>query len=252
MAPWSVRYRWTPILMFHEILPDTAAACSPYAATPAKLRVVLADFTRRGYTSGTLQDVIAPRRAKRLVVTFDDGTADFLDYALPVLEEFSFSATLFVVAGAVGGRRGWTTRAGGPLRPVPLLAAADLRALAARNFTIGSHTLTHRALTDLAPAQAEAEIRDSRARLTDLLGAPVAWFAYPYVAVDAAIQARVCAAGYAAACGGYHQPNGRYNLTRLDAAVFTVAELRRRSSALFHLTRSLLRRARRIRMGASK
>ncbi|HUS15301.1 MAG TPA: polysaccharide deacetylase family protein [Chloroflexia bacterium] len=244
LLPTSGRARWTPILMFHEILPAAAAAGSPYATTPAKLRAILEDFTRRGYTAGTLDDVLTPGPARRLVLTFDDGTADFMEHALPVLEEFDCRATLFIVAGAVGGRRTWAARDGAPLPAVPLLAASELRALAGCNFSIGSHTLTHRVLTDLPPAQAEEEIRGSRARLTDLLGRPVDWFAYPYVALDPAVQRRVRDAGYAGACGGYQQAHGRYHLIRLDAAVFSVADLRRRSSALFHLVRGLRRRAR--------
>src|SRR5215204_7430444 len=92
---------WTPILMLHEVLPDSTANLPPYAVTRGTLRAILADFTARGYTTGTLDDVITPIHGpgapQRLVLTFDDGTADFLDHALPVLQEFQFSATLFVV-----------------------------------------------------------------------------------------------------------------------------------------------------------
>ena len=246
MQSWQMLRHWTPILMFHEVLPQAQAADSPYSITPDKLRAILTDFTRRGYTAGTLHDVIAPTAARRLVLTFDDGTADFLKYAQPILEEFDFRATLFIVSDFVGGQRRWSMRDGTPMTPVPLLAADDLRSLAAQGYTVGSHTLTHRPLTDLAPAEAEAEIRGSRAALADLLGRPVEWFAYPYVAVDATTQARVRAAGYLGACGGYHQEHNRYYLTRLETSVFTVAQLRGRSSGLFHLTRGLLRRARRI------
>src|SRR6476469_5531060 len=104
---------WTPILMFHEVLPDSTAPLPPYAVTRATLRAILADFAGRGYTSGTLDDVTTqlthPQavQPRRLVLTFDDGTADFLDQALPVLQEFNFSATLFIVAGLIGGRRTW-------------------------------------------------------------------------------------------------------------------------------------------------
>src|SRR6476659_17432 len=107
MQTWQTLRHWTPILMLHEVLPDDQAPLPPYAITRAGLRAILADFTRRGYTSGTLDEVRAPHRPKRLVLTFDDGTADFLEHALPILEEFKFSATLCIVADFVGKQRTW-------------------------------------------------------------------------------------------------------------------------------------------------
>ena len=36
-------------------------------------------------------------------LTFDDGYADFAEYALPVLRRHGFTATVFVIAGRLGG-----------------------------------------------------------------------------------------------------------------------------------------------------
>jgi peptidoglycan/xylan/chitin deacetylase (PgdA/CDA1 family) len=175
--------------MFHEVLPDDTAALPPYAVTQSGLRAVLADFTRRGYRPGTLPDAVAGLdggslpRGRRLVLTFDDGTHDFLDYALPVLQEFDFTATLFIVAGLVGRIRTWHMPGNSEsLPPVRLLNAGQLRDLAATGFTVGSHTLTHPVLPTLAADQAMREIAGSRATLQSMLGRPVEWFAYPYVA----------------------------------------------------------------------
>src|SRR4029078_1682017 len=97
------------------------AACAPGGSPAGTLDNVTAGMTR--------PPGLRPRR--KLVLTFDDGTADFLEHALPVLQEFHFSATLFIVAGLIGGQRSWQHRAGdGALAPVPLMTAADLRRLA--------------------------------------------------------------------------------------------------------------------------
>lgn len=235
--------------MLHEVLPDSTANLPPYAITRATLRAILADFTARGYTSGTLDDVItpihgpgAPRR--RLVLTFDDGTADFLEHALPVLQEFQFAATLFIVAGLVGGRRSWRNPDGTMLEPVPLMTAADLRGLAGRGFAIGSHTMSHAALPALTPTAAAAEIARSRNVLSDLLGQAVDWFAYPYVQADASTRALVRGAGYRGAVGGGNQRHERYYLNRIEAAVFTLPQLRLRCNGLFQFTRHTYRQVR--------
>jgi peptidoglycan/xylan/chitin deacetylase (PgdA/CDA1 family) len=238
---------WTPILMLHEVLPDSTAALPPYAITRSTLRAILQDFTRRGYTFGTLDDVVGrpSAGARRLVLTFDDGTADFIEHALPVLQEFHFSATLFIVAGLIGGQRHWQGGPGGtPMSPVPLMGAADLRALAAQGFTIGSHTMSHADLPALPPAEAAAEITQSRAVLSDLLGQPVDWFAYPYVRATAATRALTQAAGYRGAVGGANQPHQRYYLNRLEVGIFSLPQLRWRTNGLYHFTRHTYRQLR--------
>jgi peptidoglycan/xylan/chitin deacetylase (PgdA/CDA1 family) len=49
----------------------------------------------------------------------------------------------------------------------------------AENFEIGGHTLSHRRLTTLSLADADAEIRTGKARLEEATGRPVSSFCYP-------------------------------------------------------------------------
>ena len=238
---------WTPILMLHEVLPDSTSSLPPYAMTQSGFRSVLRDFASRGYKSGTLDDVLAGkgRRGKRVVLTFDDGTADFIEYALPVLEEFKFTATLFIVAGLIGKSRLWLARPGQEaLREVPLMPAPDLRDLHARGFTIASHSMMHPSLPSLSPEEAAKEAVHSRELLSDMVGGPVMWFAYPYNAATAQSREAVRAAGYEGACGGTHQAHSRYYMNRIDPSMYTLPELRLRTNGLFHTGRELVRQVR--------
>jgi peptidoglycan/xylan/chitin deacetylase (PgdA/CDA1 family) len=253
----ALRYirNWAPILMFHEVVQDDAPEVPPYGIRQSGLREILQDFLRRGYTPGTLEHALPNSKAnKRLVLTFDDGTSDFVEHALPVLQDLGFSATLFIVAGKVGGKRDWAAiRGQAPLAPVPLLGADELRALHARGFTIGSHTCSHcwmsaggvEGLPD-GPSieQLRREATHSRDVLSDMIGAPVCWFAYPYLAADRRAREIVREAGYRGACGGPNRPHERYYLNRVDATTFSIRELRRRCSGLFHIGRQLVRQAR--------
>jgi peptidoglycan/xylan/chitin deacetylase (PgdA/CDA1 family) len=62
--------------------------------------------------------------------------------------------------------------------------------------TIGSHSVHHHRLGALEAQASRTEIHDSKARLEELLGQPVAHFCYPYGHYDRAVREAVCEAGY--------------------------------------------------------
>ncbi len=240
-------FEWVPTLLFHEVLPDGTSPLPAYAVTRSTLRSVLSDFRSRGYRPGTLDDAAVGKgnRGKRLVLTFDDGTSDFLDNALPVLDELGFKSTLFIVSGLIGGKRIWKTLSGSEaLPPVQLMTAAEIRELHRHGFAIGSHTVTHANLTGLSEQQARRELNESRQSLQELTGSSVEWFAYPYVAVNDSVRSLVGDAGYKGACGGYNAPHSQYYLNRIEVSVFTLPQLRMRTNPLFCAARYLARRAR--------
>ena len=85
--------------------------------------------------------------------------------------------------------------------------------------TFASHSLTHADLTSLPNSELRREVRDSKAKLEDLLGVTVEWFAYPYGAADRRVRAAVAEAGYKAAVttnAGFNQWQDPLALNRLE------------------------------------
>jgi peptidoglycan/xylan/chitin deacetylase (PgdA/CDA1 family) len=151
----------------------------------------------RGVSMGELTLASEDGAASGLVgLTFDDGYRDFLTSALPVLERYGFTATLFAVAGLVGGENVWD----GALR-WPLLGADELREVRARGIEVGSHGMSHVRLAGLDQAGLKTEVQESRERLSELLGGSVAGFCYPYGSLDGPALQAVQEAGYAYGCG---------------------------------------------------
>jgi peptidoglycan/xylan/chitin deacetylase (PgdA/CDA1 family) len=81
------------------------------------------------------------------------------------------------------------------------MTAVELRELASDGLiTVGSHTVSHPALTSLPPAQRESELRDSRLTLTEILGQSVTALSYPHGDNDVDTRRLAQQAGYQLAC----------------------------------------------------
>ncbi len=104
------------VLMFHRVLPqdemERLNADPLYTVTPELLGQV-AEFLKRYYTPVGLEDVLASREGIRplppypVLITFDDGWRDNLDYAAPVLEKAGMPWVLFAATEAVSAPESW-------------------------------------------------------------------------------------------------------------------------------------------------
>ena len=189
------------ILAYHSL----DGSGSVISMDPRRFRAQMEALKARGFEAITLARLLSgwdghePLPGKPIVVTFDDGYGNLLDHAAPVLDALGFAATVFVIAGRVGGASDW---AGQPasLPRLPLLGATDLRSLAGAGWEIGSHGMSHAPLPSLHPAGVRDELISARRRLEDLIGGAVPHFAYPYGDATPSVRS-MTAEIYAAACG---------------------------------------------------
>jgi peptidoglycan/xylan/chitin deacetylase (PgdA/CDA1 family) len=114
-----------------------------------------------------------PPTEPRVVVTFDDGTADFADVALPIITRHRVPVTLYLATAFVEGGMSWPD--GG--RPLSWSALAD--ACATKLVEIGSHTHAHRLLDRLPARDVADELDRSIELIRDRLGRTPVDFAYP-------------------------------------------------------------------------
>jgi peptidoglycan/xylan/chitin deacetylase (PgdA/CDA1 family) len=114
-----------------------------------------------------------------------------------VLRRHGFPAALFVVTGLAGATNTWDAGRGIPVRA--LLTWDEVRRLDRAGFRAHSHSQTHADLRGADPATVTTEVRGSLQQLETELAHPARLFAYPYGHHDAAAEAEVADAGYAAA-----------------------------------------------------
>jgi peptidoglycan/xylan/chitin deacetylase (PgdA/CDA1 family) len=197
--PAPMRLRDTPMILMYHGIADVPEDPNQLCVSPARFAEQMTWLERsglRGVSVATLRQAMAAGQAAGLVgITFDDGYTSVLDTAVPELARRGFGATAFIISDLVGKTNQWDA---GPVWP--LLDAAGVAQLAAAGIEIGSHSATHPHLAGLSARRQAAEASASRARLEDLLSAPVRGFAYPYGSMDGAARYAVGAAGYEYAC----------------------------------------------------
>jgi len=167
-------------LMYHGIR-SCVGTNHPYFETntsPETFTNHIRFLHQAGYVTVSLGDAVQGIRTGRnlqhsVVITFDDGYRDFYTHAFPVLVEYGFKATMFVVSTLIQEHR--CSR-----DDREFLNWGEVREIHAAGMGIGSHTLTHPELHSIRPTQIEHEIRQSKQVIEDKLGAAVQSFAYPF------------------------------------------------------------------------
>jgi peptidoglycan/xylan/chitin deacetylase (PgdA/CDA1 family) len=114
-----------------------------------------------------------PPRLDPVVVSFDDGTKDFADVALPILIRHAVPTVLYLATAFVEQQRPF------PLGGKPLSWSALRDALTTGLLTIGSHTHDHLLLDRVSPSTAREQIDVSISLIEDRLGVHPMHFAYP-------------------------------------------------------------------------
>ncbi|HEY2192761.1 MAG TPA: polysaccharide deacetylase family protein [Actinomycetospora sp.] len=192
-----------PILLYHSVSTAPPAWIAPFTVTPRTFTRhldLIAASGRTALTVSQFRDALAgdvPLPPRPLLVTFDDGFADFVE-AASELAARKLPSTLYVTTGALRGPSGADPRLALP--PAEMLSWSDVRALPGFGVEVGAHTHTHPQLDVLPPGEVDEEIRRSKHQLEDALGGEVRSFAYPHGFHSPRVCRAVRAAGYTSAC----------------------------------------------------
>lgn len=155
-----------------------------------------------------------------VVVTFDDGTSDLAEIALPILARHHVPATVYIATRHVDEQLPW------PADGIPLTWAGAKEMVDSGLVTIGSHTHSHALLDRLSPEAAADELDRSRDLIGEHLGVTADHFAYPKaVAPPEEVERVVRDRFVSAALGGNRaNPYSRTDLHRLARTAVQVSD----------------------------
>lgn len=218
------------ILMYHAIA-RVADDPSRLCVSPRRFEAQMGFLKRRGLRGVSVRELlraVGTEGARGLVgLTFDDGYDNFLHAALPILQRYGFSATVFAVGGMLGAENTWDERP-----RMRLLGADDIREAAKRGMEVSSHGMSHIRLSGLRAEELEKEVVESRCVLSEILDEAVEGFCYPYGSMDAAATRTVRQAAYTYACACWTRVESNiYDLPRppvweIDGPLMLMAKLK--------------------------
>jgi len=211
MAHFKQSTKNIPILMYHSISQSTAFTdprFKAYCVPPALFAAQVDYLYHNGYTLLNVTQLIhiltgkAPLPERPVVLTFDDGYADFYYHALPSLSRYHLTATLYIATGFVGKTSLWVRwkRETGH----PILTWDQIAEISHSGIECGAHTQNHANLAAVPLSMARNEIRLSKDLLEQHLGLEVTSFAYPHGSYTSAVRRLVKEAGFTSACAGNH------------------------------------------------
>jgi len=183
--------RVTPILMYHSMSDSTASTLS---VSPENFEKQMKYIKDKGFTVISLEALIeAISRGKRylpgkVVITFDDGLEDNYRYAFPVMAKYKMPATIFLITGYVGNKKGY-------------MNWNQVKVMSYNGMDFGGHTRNDVYLPTVNdPKTLWDEVAGCKEDIEARIGKGIGFFCYPLGGFNDKAKEAVRLSGYKGAC----------------------------------------------------
>jgi len=193
-----------PVVAMHGIEPNPEGR---YETSTGAFEFMLSTLKSYGYQTITFADLInyldkgKPLPAKPVILTSDDGYQNIYTYAFPILKNYGYRMTVFLITSYIGNDE--STRRlnefdfdadGVPHRP--MLIWPEIRAMSKYGIEFQSHTWSHGIITNVPIEQAQMELVQSKHDIEVNTGKTCFTVAWSHGIFDGSILALLPGAGY--------------------------------------------------------
>ena len=128
-------------------------------------------------------------------IVFDDGYESVFYIALPLMQKYGFTGTVFPVVNYIGKMNDWDVTFGG-INKARHLSKEQIGELSNNGWEIGSHGLTHTAFTSLSDNKLDAELRQSKLILENIINQEIISITPPFSLLNNHIKDSIVSCGY--------------------------------------------------------
>ncbi|MCF7796472.1 MAG: polysaccharide deacetylase family protein [Lentisphaeria bacterium] len=180
-------------LVYHKVSDEFEWGLT--TVSPSAFQRQIADLQEQEFTFKRVMDISRRNAEQRdIAITFDDGYESVYTKAFPILNDLSIPGTVFIITDFVGKSNDWDWQIGG--KAFRHLTWTEIRELQAAGWEIGSHTVSHRILTNISKEDISVELRRSKDILQQKLGVQVKTLCPPFNRFNQTILELARAAGY--------------------------------------------------------
>jgi len=168
-----------PVLMYHRI-ETNANASDTWQISLNEFKQEMKYLKDNGYTTLTndqFYNIITKKAsmpAKPVLLTFDGATIDFYNNAYPLLKQYGFNATEYVVTDQIG------TSWGSPSDIIRIMNENQLKTVGNNKIELENHSTTHGHIANLSTEELTKRVSGATTKLESLTNKPVKYFAYPF------------------------------------------------------------------------
>lgn len=189
-TPMKTNDKGVPILMYHSISNNSASeGLTALRITQDSFNDQMKYLKDNGYYTLTMDEINdfitknKPIPEKSVALTFDDGYEDNYTNVYPVLKQYGFKATIFVVASSVDKNSEYLT-------------SAQLKEMQSNGIDIESGTNENIKLADLTSSQQLKNLQSAKQTLETILNKKVNYVSYPFGSYNANTLDAANKAGY--------------------------------------------------------
>ena len=164
-----------PVLMYHSISNDNNKISVSVSNFKKQMRLM----NSLGYKGYSLNKINLKTSKKKFIITFDDGYENIFTEAMPVLKEFDFSATCFIVNKKIGYFNDWDKKQKNFVKK-KLMNKKQIKIWIKNGFEVGSHSMNHYNLNTLNNNQKKIQILKPKQFFKREYGVNIESFSYPF------------------------------------------------------------------------
>jgi len=168
-----------PVLMYHRIEVNSNRS-DTWQISLNEFKQEMEYLKNNGYTTLTndqFYNIITKKAAmpaKPVLLTFDGATIDFYNNAYPILKQYGFNATEYVVTDQIG------TAWGSPSDLIRIMNDDQLKIVGNNKIELENHSTTHGHIANLSTSELTKRVSGATAKLESLTNKKVKYFAYPF------------------------------------------------------------------------
>lgn len=203
------------IIMLHHVsdLPEFISL-KPYSISRSKFSELLDYIEENNFITRNFYDIKNQKRSlKDVVITFDDCSRELLNFAIPELIKRDMKAVFYIPTGYINSFNEWDVKEGKD--QVDFFNEEEIIEISKHsNFEIGSHSVSHRKLTQLNDKEILQELIHSKNEIERIIKKDVISFAHPFGEIPLGNKKLLEKAGYLFACGIYVKRQNNFALRR--------------------------------------